>query len=150
MTLFWLTHIAFLLCGLLAGTFLGSTMVEHAARVLTGPQWIAYKQAKEVTFGAVMPGFLAVTMLALVAASVVAASPAATWAFGVAVALLAVALAITVVVHLPINRFIQSADPAAVAAEWDEQRRRWRQWNLARCALAVLAFACIALVGTLA
>ena len=137
---------ALLLSGLLAGTFIGSTMVEHAARMLNASNWIAYKQAKEVTFAAVMPASLLLTIVALAAATVAGSATRTSWSFGFAALCLLGVLVITVVVHLPINKFIQAASQDLIPAAWDEQRRRWRGWNLARCALAILAFA-LALFG---
>ncbi|WP_306212622.1 anthrone oxygenase family protein [Actinoplanes sp. RD1] len=51
-------------------------------------------------------------------------------------------LGVSVVSHLcnvPINRRVKAVDPAAVPADWQDPRRLWRDWNLVRTGLAVLA-----------
>ncbi|WP_320065176.1 DUF1772 domain-containing protein [Micromonospora sp. RTGN7] len=69
--------------------------------------------------------------------------PAARALFGTAGVLLLVVMAISVVKNVPINRYVMSLDPAAEPADWArvDPRTRWRNWNLVRTALAVLAFA---------
>lgn len=134
--------VALILNGLLAGTFIGSAMMEHAARTLPSSAWIAYKQAKEVTFGAVMPAFL---MATIVASAALAISGTTRLAFGIVALLLVAVLAVTVAVHLPINKLIQAGGPGVVPTQWNELRTRWRVWNWARCGLAVAAFLVAAL-----
>ncbi|WP_230688820.1 anthrone oxygenase family protein [Micromonospora sp. WMMD558] len=62
--------------------------------------------------------------------------------FGTAGALLVVVMAISVVKNVPINRYVMSLDPQRPPADWAraDPRVRWRNWNLLRTALAVLAF----------
>lgn len=119
----------------LAGMFVCASMMEHATRVLNGPQWIAYKQAKEAVFGPAMPVvFGAVLVVAVVAAAVIRAG-----GLVVSAALLGVVLVITVLVHVPLNRIFQSWSDQACPSDWDRKRRRWRNWNLARSALSLVA-----------
>ncbi|MGC5020995.1 anthrone oxygenase family protein [Micromonospora sp. DT47] len=69
--------------------------------------------------------------------------PPARALFGAAGVLLVVVMAISVVKNVPINRYVMSLDPQAQPADWArmDPRTRWRNWNLVRTALAVLAFA---------
>jgi uncharacterized membrane protein len=127
-----------LLAGVLAGVFLCSAMVEHAERTLGAAEWIAYKQAKERLFGPVMPAFFGLTLVAAVLVALFFQPMPASW--GV-VALLVAALLVTVIVHLPLNRVFQGWTVASHPADWDDARRRWRNWNWLRCILAVGAFA---------
>ena len=125
--------IAIGLCAMLAGLFLGSALVEHAMRTLGAAEWIAYKQAKERVFGPVMPPLFGIGLLSAVAAAVISrASPAA------AIVLLAV-LAITAIVHLPLNARIMAYAPAEPPAGWSAVRGRWRRWNWVRTGLAIAA-----------
>ncbi len=70
--------------------------------------------------------------------------------FGTAAALLLVVMAISVMKNVPINRYVMSLDPQHPPADWAraDPRVRWRNWNLLRTALAVLAF--VVNVGTVA
>lgn len=77
--------------------------------------------------------------------------------FGGAGALLVVVMVISVVKNVPINRYVMSLDPQRQPPDWarTDPRVRWRNWNLLRTALAVLAFvvnvsAVALLIGTTA
>ncbi|MCW4116393.1 DUF1772 domain-containing protein [Aurantimonas sp. MSK8Z-1] len=131
--------------GVLAGVFLCSAMVEQAERALPAPEWIAYKQAKERLFGPVMPAFFGVTLVVAIIAGLV---PHVRMGQGASVLLLAIALAITVLVHLPLNREFQTWSASSFPAQWSEGRSRWRNWNWLRCVCAVGAFAVsLSLIG---
>jgi len=73
--------------------------------------------------------------------TVTATGPAARLLFGSAGALLVVVMAISVIKNVPINRYVMSLDPLAQPSDWAQAdpRVRWRNWNLVRTALAVLA-----------
>ena len=123
--------------GLLAGLFLGSSLVEHAVRRLDATSWIAYKQAKEKLFGPVMPVLFGATLLGAILVAMLGRQPP----HMVAATLLAAVLVITVRVHLPLNRLFEGWSPEIPPPGWSDARRRWRDWNWFRCALAVFAFA---------
>jgi len=117
----------------LAGMFIGVSMVEHAMRTLPAPDWIAYKQAKERVFGRAMPRIFGAILLLCLAT-------AATWReleTVIAAVLLLIVLAITVVVHLPLNRRFQDWGSTSYPVNWDADRRRWRDWNMLRALLVV-------------
>lgn len=89
--------------GLIAGTFFCSALVEHAERNLHAAEWIAYKQAKETVFGALMPLLFGITIFLAVSNA---------WLHGFSLLLtpgaasLVLALIITGAVHLPLNKKI--------------------------------------------
>lgn len=107
-------------------------------RRLDALAWLSYKQAKEVTFAAVMPGFLVTTVLLTIATAATQPKP---WGPAGACALLLLAFAVTAVVHLPINKLVQACPPSAPPPHWDQLRKKWRVWNWVRCVMAVSAFA---------
>ena len=132
--------------GLLAGLFIGSSMVEHAARTMSAGAWIAYKHAKERVFAPVMPVVFNLALLITAAAAVLLPGH---WVLAAAVVLLAVVLGVTVKVHLPLNTMFQSWSAEAHPVTWDAGRARWRNWNVGRAVLVVTAFglvvwACVA------
>jgi uncharacterized membrane protein len=135
------TSLSTLFTGLLAGVFLCSGMVEHSARRLGAENWIGYKQSKERLFGPVMPVFFGVGLLVSVAAAFLAH---AHLPFALASFLLAAVLAVTVAVHVPLNRRIQGWSAQQAPEDWNAARRRWRDWNVLRCVLAVAAFCLVA------
>lgn len=87
-----------------------------------------------------MPPFFGLALIVTIAAAIVARGGLASWG---AVVLLGITLAITVIVHLPLNKRIQSWSPASPDVDWMIVRQRWRRWNWVRCGLAVLAFALV-------
>lgn len=142
--MFWILSVgvirslAVFLDGLLAGVFLASAMVEHGMRKAGGPVWLEYKQAKEVVFGSVMPSFMLATILASLLGAIAGPGHAR---FAVTTALLVAALALTVVVHLPLNKAFTTWPTNDPPAAWPKARRRWQTWNWVRTALVVAAFA---------
>jgi uncharacterized membrane protein len=74
--------------------------------------------------------------------------------FGAAAVCLAVAMAISVLKNVPINRYVMSLDPANEPADWQrtDPRRRWQAWNRFRTGLtfAALSAATVATVSLLA
>jgi uncharacterized membrane protein len=128
--------------GLLAGVFLASALVEQAMAATEASAWLVYKQAKEVVFGAVMPPFMLGGILVSLAAAIVGPAPTR---FAVATALLVLAMAVTVVVHLPLNKRFTAWTVDAMPPDWSDDRRRWRVWNWGRTATVLLAFAALVL-----
>jgi hypothetical protein len=123
--------------GILAGVFVGSGLVEQSAKVLNGETWIRYKQAKERVYGRAGPILLLAALLLSILA-VVAQGERAPFA-AVILSLLGV-LAVTGMVHVPLNRAIDAASPEAPPPGWADIRFRWRRWHWLRTALALAAF----------
>jgi len=61
--------------------------------------------------------------------------------FGTAAVLLLTVMAISVTKNVPINKYVMSLDSRAQPSDWalTDPRIRWRNWNLIRTTLAVLA-----------
>lgn len=61
--------------------------------------------------------------------------------FIVAAVLLGTVMAISVVKNVPINKYVTSLDPARQPPDWADRdpRVRWRNWNLLRTSLALVA-----------
>lgn len=83
-------------------------------------------------------------VLALLLDAVLALGPSqgsARWLFGLAALLLVTVMSISVVKNVPINRYVMSLDARAQPPDWArvDPRIRWRNWNLLRTVLAVLA-----------
>jgi hypothetical protein len=123
--------------GILAGVFLGSGLVEQSAKALNGKTWIRYKQAKERVYGRAGPILLLGAILLSILAMVGRGERAP---FAVAILSLLGVLAVTGVVHVPLNRAIDTASPEAPPSGWADIRTRWRRWHWLRTALTVVAF----------
>ena len=123
--------------GLLAGMFIGSSLVEHAAASLTPSTWVAYKHAKEAVFAPVMPAVFITCLIATAAAAVVLP---AHFPLSVAVGLMALTFAITATVHLPLNATFQTWTSTDYPVTWDAGRARWRHWNIIRTILVIIAY----------
>ena len=124
--------------GLLAGTFVGSMMLERAAGRLELTDWIPYNQAKDAAYGAAMPAFFAATLIASILGAVFGAEHRS---FTLAALALGLAGLITVRVHLPLNAAFKTWSRQHHPADADQLRTRWRRWNVARGVLAITAFA---------
>ena len=137
MTTYLISPVALCIDGLLAGVFLGSGLMEQAAKSLDARTWIRYKQAKERVFGRVMPPFLLSAIGASAAATLL---PHRNLAFSVTALLLIVVMVITLVIHLPLNRAVDATSPDDVETEWHRMRDRWRCWHWVRTVAAAAGF----------
>ena len=124
--------------GLLAGTFVGSMMLEQAAGRLELADWIPYSQTKEAAYGSAMPTFFAATLLASILAAIFGAEHRTLTLAALALGLAGV---ITVRIHLPLNAAFKTWSRQHHPADADDLRTRWRRWNVARGVLAIAAFA---------
>ncbi|WP_247003416.1 DUF1772 domain-containing protein [Halosolutus gelatinilyticus] len=57
-------------------------------------------------------------------------------------------IAVTVLVHFPMNDAIAAWDPASPPSDWAATRTRWARWNHVRTAAAIVSF--VLYVGALA
>jgi uncharacterized membrane protein len=124
--------------GLMAGIMVASALIEQSAKALPADSWVRYKQAKERVFGRVMPPLLLSAIVASLAAAVFQRHGCA---FGAAALLLVILLAVTLIVHAPLNRAVDAFFLDPPPGSWVQARDRWRRWNLARVAAAAAAFA---------
>ncbi len=127
---------ATLMDGLMAGMFVASCMMEHAAQNLSAQHWIPYHRAKGTVYGPVMPVLFSTTLLV----SLVAALLTLRVSRFIATALLLIAGVIMTSVHLPLNKQFQAWSCSQHPDDWADRRRRWRDWNYVRCVFAVSAF----------
>ena len=133
---------ATLVDGLMAGMFVASCMMEHAARNLPAQHWIPYNRAKDSVYGPVMPVLFSTTLLVSLAAALL------TFVVSqfIATALLLIAGVITTSIHLPLNKRFQTWSCSHHPDDWADARRRWRDWNYVRGMFAVSAFG-VAVLG---
>jgi uncharacterized membrane protein len=61
--------------------------------------------------------------------------------FGLSAALLFGVAVVSQTRNVPINRRVKVLDADALPADWRDPRRQWRDWNLVRTVLAILALA---------
>jgi hypothetical protein len=127
--------------GIAAGVML-STVIGIAPMTLALP-YARYVQTIRFLwprYDRLMPALNAATFVADVVLAVV--SPARPL-FGVAAVLLAAVMVISVTKNVPINKYVTSLDPDACPEDWVQRdpRARWRNWNLVRTVLVLLALA---------
>ncbi|MEV2275901.1 DUF1772 domain-containing protein [Nocardiopsis sp. NPDC049922] len=67
---------------------------------------------------------------------------------GAAALLLVAAITVSLTKNVPINRWVARLDPDDLPEDWEsvDPRRRWRDWNAVRTALAAAALVCNALL----
>ncbi|WP_155947885.1 DUF1772 domain-containing protein [Rhizobium sp. 2MFCol3.1] len=131
------------LTGILAGVFVGSAMMEHAARKMDATAWISYNQAKDAVYGPVMPVFFGVTLVVVLVGAVLSGGQVEQVCAALSLFFAGV---ITGRIHLPLNKVFAGWSASAHPHGWSAPRHRWRAWNLVRTTFAIIAFA-LTIVG---
>ncbi len=150
-SLFALTLLAALGCGLMAGVFFAfSTFVMKALGRLPAPQGIAAMQSINVVV--INPVFMAAFLgTAVLCAVLVIASlltwdrPGAAWLLPGGVLDLAGTFGVTMLFNVPRNNALAAADPATAEATdlWAAYLGGWTAWNHVRTAAALAAAAAL-------
>jgi uncharacterized membrane protein len=114
-------------------------------------QYVPAHQFLVTRFDPFMPISFCIGLIAdLILASSGASTAGAKALTGTAGALLIVALAVSLTKNVPINKWVGRLDPGSLPENFEliDPRTRWRNWNLVRTALAVVALlANVAAVG---
>jgi len=137
-------QVSLLGCGMLAGIAVTVLFLELALRRLSGPEYVRVRQAEFTVFtwfiGAVfVPTLIAVAVLAVLAVEERRGLRLARRPVAVALALLLVALAISLAVNGPINVEQLSRRAQTPPADWARVRDRWQIAHAVRTAAIVLA-----------
>lgn len=133
--------VAVLATGLLAGSVLAVWVVQDPLGD-SGVLYIGFRQATDPIYGRVLPPLGVAGMLAaLVALATGWPQVRARRLTLAAVVCLLLGLAVTVVVHFPINAEISTWSAAAPPAGWESLRDRWSTAHVVRTVLSVAAFA---------
>jgi uncharacterized membrane protein len=124
--------------GVMVSTVIGLAPMSLAVPYESYVRTIQFLWKRYDPFMPIMNALACVLDLAL---ALTVTDPAARAFFGAAGLLLIVVMSISVVKNVPINRYVMSLDPRAQPADWAQAdpRVRWRNWNLVRTTLAVLA-----------
>ncbi len=141
----WATFVTALGCGLAAGVFFAfSAFIMGALDRLPPSRAVAAMQS--VNQRAVTPAFMtalfgtALACAALAArAAVTWGEPGAGWILAGSLLYLTGAVAVTIVISVPLNETLAAVRPdtAEAAARWPGYRRRWTAWNHVRAAAAL-------------
>lgn len=109
--------------------------------VLPVGQYIKVEQFLTTRFDPFMPICLITTILVDGSLAFVAPDTRSRQLTALAALLTAAAITVSITRNFPINRWVRKLDPEAVPENWDEvdPRTRWRNWNLVRATLTVLA-----------
>ncbi|MEV6945664.1 anthrone oxygenase family protein [Streptomyces sp. NPDC051172] len=135
-------QVSLLGCGLLAGTAVTVGFLELALRRLSGPEYVRVRQAEFAVFtwfigGVLVPTLIAVTMLAVQERRELPRPALPPAAF--VLALLLLALAVSLAVNGPINVEQMSWSPQNPPADWARIRDRWQIAHGVRTAAIVVA-----------
>ena len=142
----WITRTASqLCCAILVGVALTVLVLELALRRLDGPAYVAVRHAEYDYFtwfiGAIfVPTIIALVMLVIV--SYRTRSPVLRPAL-IALALVVLAIAITLIVNGPINVAQLGWNAQAPPADWQHVRDRWQIAHALRTLALVLALVCL-------
>jgi len=127
--------------GLLAGILVGTGMAEFTARGLPESSWVMRFQLEDRLFAKAMPPLMLGTLLALIAASLLARGNTR-FALGISVLFLVFVLVVTVGFEVPLNKQILSWTPGSAPPTWQHVRDLWLQRHLLRTISSVLSFIC--------
>lgn len=128
-----------LAAGIVAGAVLGVWLTEASL----GPSaevWISYHQAIRMPYSVLVPPLGLVAIIGAVATLVRSGGRVYRPAIVLAVICLLVGMAITVMVHFPMNAAIDSWPPTMPPEGWERVRHDWLVAHSVRSVLAVAAF----------
>ena len=135
--------IALVASGLIAGAVLATGLADIS---LSGSAelYTAYRQATNGLFTATLPPLGGLALVAAAASAVLHQGRARTLSIAAAVCFVA-ALAVTVLVHFPVNAEILTWSPSAPPADWQQIQARWATAHLARTLLTLAGFVVLTL-----
>lgn len=144
---------AIVLVGLLAGIHLaGIGGLNRALRALPADVYIATKQSMDRELPSLAKPLTIASLLAMAGTATVAAvSGAAAAALLACVGLVGGLIALVAVLRgdVPINRRMDTWDPAEPPADWQRWRERWEGAFVVRATALLIAFGCLVGVGVL-
>ncbi len=124
--------------GLLAGAALATWLADMAVSG-SAALYIPYRQATDGSFGAILPPLGGLALLAAAASAVLGRGRGRMLSLAAAICFVA-GLAVTIVVHFPLNAEILTWSPAAPPTDWQQVRDRWTGAHSARTLLAIAGF----------
>ncbi|GLY75515.1 DUF1772 domain-containing protein [Actinoallomurus iriomotensis] len=130
--------------GIGAGVMLSTVLgVVPLTLVLPYERYIRTIQFLWPRYDPFMPAVNALTFVLDIVVAVLAPDATGRILFTSAAVLLAAVMFISVIKNVPINKYVTSLDPDRPPDDWTarDPRVRWRNWNLARTSLALLALA---------
>jgi hypothetical protein len=127
-------------CGILVGIALTVLALELASRRLGGPEYVRLRQAEYVPF-TVLIGAITIPTLVLVVLLVAKADKQDRGPALIALALIAVAVVVTLVVNGPIN--LEQRTWVSPPADWARIRDRWQLAHAIRTVALALALAAL-------
>jgi hypothetical protein len=127
--------------GLFAGIMLGVAMTQQAAQQLSGECWTARQNCSDRLFRKVMPFAFVLTIVSLIAASVVLTDAARVW-MGMSCFAFLLVIAITFAVEVPLNNRFQLWEPGKIPGDWQLMRDAWLRghWWRTVCGIAAFVF----------
>lgn len=131
--------LSLLLTGLLAGTYAGNLVHDHAIGLLDAETFTRMHQMRDRSFRMVMPPVALLTLGSLLAGALTAGS-AARPALLLAAAATVADIALAVTRQVPLNRQVEHWAPGRIPADWAGLRDRWQRQHLWRSALMLAAF----------
>jgi uncharacterized membrane protein len=134
--------LALLTNGIATGVMLATSIGPVPfSMILSYERYVQYIKFMWARYDPLMPILNGTTfVLDVVLTLMVIGAPAAPL-FGLAAALLAAVIAVSLTKNAPINRYVISLDPEAPPGDWAARDPRiyWRNWNVVRTVLVLLA-----------
>lgn len=148
----WLIPLVIVGNGLAAGVMLSTVMgIVPMTFVMSYERYVRTIQFLWPRYDPFMPIVNALSAIGGLVLAAGAPEPTSRALFGAAAVTLIVVMAISVIKNVPINRYVMSLDPEACPDDWEHRdpRARWRNWNLFRTSLVLVALSMNALAAGL-
>ncbi|WP_163507026.1 DUF1772 domain-containing protein [Fodinicola acaciae] len=135
--------------GVAAGVlFTHAVGVWPALRAMSPEQYVAAHKLIGRAYDPMMPIMVISSTLLDIALAIIDDRPAARALFVVAAVFLVGVSVVSQFRNVPINKRVKALPAGAVPTGWDDPRRSWGRWNLARTSFALVAFAATAVALT--
>jgi uncharacterized membrane protein len=147
-----LVPVIVLTAGLAAGVMMWTQLGGWPLMSSLPPEGYVYTHRFLATrFDPFMPVCLLITAAGAATSAVLADAVLTRTLFGLVALLSVTTITISILKNVPVNRWMQTLDPARPPADLTSVRRRWGDWNRIRAVLSVAAFAltCAALTTLL-
>jgi uncharacterized membrane protein len=125
--------------GILAGILVGTGLAAYTAKGLPETSWVMQFQLEDRLFAKAMPPLMLTTLLALIAACVLARGHSRSL-FAASVLFMVLVLVVTIGFEVPLNKQIQSWTLNNAPSSWQHVRDLWLERHLWRTISSVLGF----------
>ncbi len=139
----WVSVLAVVLVGLIAGLLVGTAIEQKTLLVLNPAAWTIARHSTDAVFSRLLPWWWNSTLILLFVAAYLNRG-AARWMFLASGLLLLAGIVVTVAIEVPINKQVVTWDPQALPENFVAIHERWLQFHVVRTVMGAVGFVCAA------